>query len=94
MVWVGIWKISPKNVKFFNFFPLGQKKSLWAGSKSTWVKGGSASYLLRVKSKLRSGWVRAHLQYKSSATSQQFFNPADCKKNQQGILMLGKSNLQ
>jgi len=27
MVWVRIWKISPKNVKFFNFFPfgLGQK---------------------------------------------------------------------
>jgi len=27
MVWVWIWKISPKNVKFFNFFTLGQKKS-------------------------------------------------------------------
>jgi len=27
MVWVWIWKISPKNVKFFNFFPLGQKIS-------------------------------------------------------------------
>jgi len=26
MVWVGIWKISPKNVKFFNFFPFGSKK--------------------------------------------------------------------
>jgi len=26
MVWVRIWKISPKNVKFFNFFPFGSKK--------------------------------------------------------------------
>jgi len=46
MVWV--WKISPKNGKYFNFF-------LRVGSKSTWVEGGSASYLLQVKSKLRSG---------------------------------------
>jgi len=55
MVWVWIWKISPKNVKFFNFFPMGQKKSIQVGSESTWVKGGSASYILRVKSKLESG---------------------------------------
>jgi len=48
MVWVWIWKISPKNVKFFNFFPFGSKKSLR-------VKGGLASYLMRVKSKLGSG---------------------------------------
>jgi len=26
MVWVRIRKISPKNVKFFNFFPFGSKK--------------------------------------------------------------------
>jgi len=26
MVWVRIQKISPKNVKFFNFFPFGSKK--------------------------------------------------------------------
>jgi len=33
MVWVRIWKISPKNVKFFNFFPIGSKKiaSGWVG---------------------------------------------------------------
>jgi len=59
MVWV--WKISPKNVKFFHFFPSAQKKSLRVGSKSTQVKGGSTSYLLRVKSKHGSGLVRAHL---------------------------------
>jgi len=53
MVWV--WKIITKNVKFFNFFPLGQKNSLRVGSKGTWVKGGSASYLLRVKSQLGLG---------------------------------------
>jgi len=54
MVRVCVWKISPKNVKFFNFFHLGSKKSLRAGSKSTWVNGGLVSYLLRVKSMLRS----------------------------------------
>jgi len=42
-------------LKMSIFFPSGQKKSLRVGSKSTQVKGGSASYLLRVKSKLRSG---------------------------------------
>jgi len=55
MVWVRIRKISPKNVKFFNFFTFGSKKSLWVGSESTQVKAGSASYLLQVKSKLGSG---------------------------------------
>jgi len=48
MAWVWIWKISPKNVKFFIFFPSGKKKSLRIGSKSTRVKGRLASYLLRV----------------------------------------------
>jgi len=52
MVCVWIWKISPKNV---NFFPSDQKKFLGVGFKSTRVKGGLASYLLRVKSKLGSG---------------------------------------
>jgi len=31
MVWVWICKISPKNVKFFNFYPWGQKKSRRVG---------------------------------------------------------------
>jgi len=33
LVWVWIWKISPKNVKFFNFFPHQVKKmsSGWVG---------------------------------------------------------------
>jgi len=44
MVWV--WKISPKNIKLY---------FLCFRSKSTRVKSGSASYLLRVKSKLGSG---------------------------------------
>jgi len=57
MILVLVWKISPKNVKFFNFSPSDQKKSLRVGSKSTWVKGGSASYLLWVKSKLGLGRV-------------------------------------
>jgi len=44
MVWV--WKISPINPKLFNFLPLRSKKSHRVGSKSTWVKDGSASYFL------------------------------------------------
>jgi len=36
-------------LKMLNFFSSGQKKSLRVGSKSTRVKGGSASYFLRVK---------------------------------------------
>jgi len=48
LVWV--WKISPKNPKFFKFFPSDQKKCHWVN----WVKEGSASYLLWVKSMLGS----------------------------------------
>jgi len=55
LVWVWVWKISPKYQKNFNFFPSGQKKSNWVGSKSNQVKAGSASFLLRVKSMLSSG---------------------------------------
>jgi len=48
----------PLNMSNFSiFYPLGQKKSLQVGSESTRVKAGSASYLLRVKSKLGSGRV-------------------------------------
>jgi len=43
-----VWKISPKNPKFFNFFLFGSKSI--PGSKT-----GLALYLLRVKSMLRSG---------------------------------------
>jgi len=53
MVWVWIWKISPKNVKFFNFFPFRSKKI----SSGRVKKYESASYLLWVKSKLGSGRV-------------------------------------
>jgi len=54
LFWVWVWKISPE---FFCFFPFGSKKSHWVGSKSTWVKDGSASCLLRIKSMLVSGRV-------------------------------------
>jgi len=54
-VWVWFWKISPKNIKFFNFFLFGSKKYLWVGSKSSLFIGGYASYLLQVKSELGSG---------------------------------------
>jgi len=56
----------PLKCQIFQFFPLGQKKSLRVGSKSTRVKGRSASWFLRVKSKLGSGWVRAHLYLEMS----------------------------
>jgi len=55
LIWVQIWKISPKNYNFFNFFLFGSKKSFPVGSKSTQVKNRSASYLLQVKSMLGSG---------------------------------------
>jgi len=49
-----VWKISPKNVKF-SIFPLWVKKISSGWVKKYRVKGGLASYLLRVKSKLGSG---------------------------------------
>jgi len=61
LIWVWIWKISPKNVHFSIFFLFMSKKISLGRVKSTWVKGGSASYLLRVKSMLGLGRVRAHL---------------------------------
>jgi len=54
-------KISPQKSQIYYLLPFGSKKSLRAGSKSTRIIGGSASYLLWVKSIARSGWVRAHL---------------------------------
>jgi len=39
MVWVWIWKISPKNANFLIFFSLGQKKI-----SLVWVKGRLASF--------------------------------------------------
>jgi len=57
----GFGKFPLKTSNFLIFFCLDQKKSLWVRSESTWVKGGSVSYLLRVISKFRSGQVRAHL---------------------------------
>jgi len=51
MVCVWIWKIKMSN---FQFFSLWVKKISSVRSKSTRVKGGLASYLLRVKSKLGS----------------------------------------
>jgi len=58
-LWFGIEfrKFPLKASNFSIFYPSGQKKSLQVGSESTRVKAGSASYLLRVKSKLGSGRV-------------------------------------
>jgi len=64
VAWVGLghlWfgfefgKFPLKMSNFSIFFPSDQKKSLRAGLESTQVRGGSASYLLWVKSKLESG---------------------------------------
>jgi len=57
----GFGKFPLKMSNFLLLFPSGQKKSLWVRSKSSRVKGSSNSYLLRVKRKLRSGQVKAHL---------------------------------
>jgi len=59
MVWVRTQKISLKTSKF-SIFSLRIKKNRF-GSESTRVKAGSASYLLRFKSKLGSGQVKVHL---------------------------------
>jgi len=65
--WVGLGRVSHlwfgfefgkfplKMSNFSIFFPSGKKKSLRVRLESTRVEGGSASYLLRAKSKLRSG---------------------------------------
>jgi len=51
----GFGKFQLKMSNFSIFSPSGQKISLRVGSKSTRIKDRSASYLLRVKSKLWSG---------------------------------------
>jgi len=56
MVWVWIWKISPKNVKIFNFLPFGSKKI-----SSGRVRKYPGQPLIYCGSKESSGWVRAHL---------------------------------
>jgi len=68
MVWVWIGKISPKNVKFLNFFLLQVKKNLLgSGWKVPRSKAGQP--LIYSGSKVSSGWVRAHLYHNSSHRS-------------------------
>jgi len=38
LVWV--WKVSPRNPKFFHFFLLGKKNFFWTGKKVPWSKTG------------------------------------------------------
>jgi len=56
-LWFGLesGKFPLKILNFSIFFPSGQKNTLRVGLKSTRVKGRSAIYLLRVKSKLSLG---------------------------------------
>jgi len=72
MAWVRLGRVShlwfefefrkvPLKMSNFQFFPFG--------SKSTWVKGGLASYLLWVKSKLGLCRGRAHLYSQVKAMS-------------------------
>jgi len=64
------------------FSSSGQKNSLRVGSESTRVKGGSASYLLRVKSKLGSGQGPSPvltLARPSLGVTQPNFAPAESK---------------
>jgi len=61
VAWAGLgqpfkFRKFPLKMSIFSIFcPSGQKKSLRVKSESTQVKGGLASYLLRVKSKLGLG---------------------------------------
>jgi len=63
LAWACIWKISPKNLRFYNFFPLDQKKSLGVRSKVLGSKTGQPHIYCAVKSMLGSGRVRAHLYH-------------------------------
>jgi len=56
-LWFGfeLGKFPLKMSNFSIFFPSGLKKLLRVGSEGTQVKAGSASYLLRAKSRLGSG---------------------------------------
>jgi len=56
MVWV--WKISPKNVKFFSFYPSGLKNYFRSGKKVHGSKAGQP--LIYCGSKVSSGRVGAH----------------------------------
>jgi len=56
MVWLWIWKISPKNVKFFNIFPFGSKK-ISSGQKVPGSKAGRP--LIYCGSKVSSGRVES-----------------------------------
>jgi len=55
MVWIRIRKISPKNVKFFHFFPSGQKNCFGSGRKVPGSNPGRP--LIYCRSKVSSGRV-------------------------------------
>jgi len=63
----------PQKSKFFNFFSLQVKTSHRVGSKNSWVKGGSAPYILWVKSMLGLVRVRSHLYCHSLPKLEQQF---------------------
>jgi len=54
LAWVWVWKI-PLKIPNFSIFALRVKNISSAWVKSTWAKGGLASYLLWVKTMLRLG---------------------------------------
>jgi len=66
VVWVWIWKFSPKNTKFFNFFPFESKK-IALGRIVPGSKPGQP--LIYCGSKVSSGRVRAHLYFRSKNIS-------------------------
>jgi len=69
MVWVWIWKISPKNIKFFNFFYLRSGQNV-PGSKA-------GQPLIYCGSKVCSVRVRAHL-YKRLFKRRSVLNRSQC----------------
>jgi len=54
MAWVWFWKISPKNVKFFNFFTFGSKK-IFSGHFKKYLGQRRVSLLFTVGQK--QAWV-------------------------------------
>jgi len=92
LVQVWVWKIF---LKCQIIFPSGLKKLLWVRSKSTRVKGRSASYLLRVKSNLGSGPISSletYLWFKVTQRLKLWLTNCSCQVAYQGrnwVLMGG-----
>jgi len=64
LVWVGIWKISPKNCKFFNFFPLDQKNLFGSDQRLVGLLFTAGQKYARVRSGSSSTYLWLNLKYR------------------------------